>query len=97
MVAKGPPKGRLWGFRDISSSLGRHDGGSLSAMGSKRPQRRQGRTHWTSRGRGAFEAQPWLKYECAGFMLALAAASPLQGAEGEGRLRGVRRWRTIRG
>jgi hypothetical protein len=25
----------LWGFRDISSSMGRHDGGSLSAMGWK--------------------------------------------------------------
>jgi hypothetical protein len=84
MVAKGPPKGRLWGFRDISSSMGRHDGGSLSAMGSKKTQLRQERTHWTSRGRDAFEVQPWLKYERAGFMLALAAAVCFRGAERRG-------------
>ena len=34
--------------------------------------------------RGAFGAQPWLKYERAGFILALAAAARIRGPRGEG-------------
>jgi hypothetical protein len=63
--------------------MGRHDGGSLSAMGWT-DLRREGGTNCICRGRGVFGAQPWLKYERAGFILALAAAARVRVPSGEG-------------
>jgi hypothetical protein len=56
----------------------------LVGNGIEKSQRCENGTHWARRGRGAFGAQPWLKYESARFILAVAAAARLRGAERRG-------------
>jgi hypothetical protein len=53
---------------------------------------------WACRGAGGFGARPWLKYESAGFILAVATAARLGTPGGEGSIEGgVTTWQMIRG